>query len=91
MTLALDGDAAYQQHVVVHQFGHALGLGHEHQMSHIVDGLDEAETVKWLMESCDLSEAKAREKFRADYRQSQYKCIADEGLEFDPGSVMCYP
>lgn len=91
MALALSGDEECQRYVVVHQFGHALGLGHEHQMSHITSALDEDDTVKWMMEACELTEVKAREKFQADYKQCSYKCIAEEGLEFDPGSIMCYP
>ena len=28
--LGYDQDKNYQEHLIVHEFGHALGLGHEH-------------------------------------------------------------
>ena len=91
MALALSGDEEYQQYIVVHQFGHALGLDHEHQMNHIASALDETTTIKWLMVACELTESEAVDKFQADCQHCNYECIPDEEMVFDPGSIMCYP
>ena len=29
----------YHEYTVLHDFGHVLGLGHEHQMSHLAEAL----------------------------------------------------
>lgn len=91
MVLALYGDEERQKYIVMHQFGHALGLGHEQQMSRIASALDKSATIKWLIDNCELSEVKAKEKFQADYQHCCRERVPDEELEFDPGSIMYYP
>ena len=77
----------YKKHLVIHEFGHALGLGHEHQRSdfwkHIRPYVDVAEMKK------DLGLTNYPEAFRQNWdSDSQFKtgkCTA-----YDPYSIMHY-
>ena len=81
----------YREYVVVHEFGHVLGLGHEHQMSHLAAALDEKATIKWLENKCSYDKSGAKAKFRADFKCYPSNEPIKEGIKFDPWSVMCYP
>ena len=89
LNLSRDDDD-YRQFVVVHEFGHALGLGHEHQTSHLVNALDRNVTIGWLKQISGISQGNAEEKFNADFKPYSEGGPEEVG-EFDGGSVMCYP
>ena len=80
----------FRQFVVVHEFGHALGLGHEHQSSHLANALDYVKTIQWLMKTSGLSEDNAEKKFKADFRTKAGSGIR-QAPTFDASSIMCYP
>ena len=91
MVLNLSGDDDhYKQFVVVHEFGHALGLGHKHQTSHLSKALDRDATIGWLKKISRLTHKEAEEKFLADFKPYT-EGVHEEVGEFDPKSVMCYP
>ena len=83
-------DDNFKQYIVVHEFGHALGLGHMHQSSHFAKALDERLTIEWLQEESGLSSEDAVKKFNADFKPYTGECTKEIG-HFDAGSVMCYP
>ena len=80
-------DDDYHEYTVVHEFGHALGLGHEHQMKTIAMALDKKKTIAYLKE---IKEHNAAARFEKDY-ECYSEDVPKEGVEFDPLSVMCYP
>ena len=85
----------YRKHTVVHEFGHALGLDHEHQMKRIASELDKEKVLEYLKDQCHLKDADAKAKYEEDFKKiSWWRCIRkspSKGAEFDPQSVMCYP
>ena len=71
----------YQTHLVVHEFGHALGLLHEHQRSDFWDHID-----KYLREDTTI---KNNADYKCDVTDIDSPTVIKE--KYDPQSVMHYP
>ena len=79
-------DDRYKKHLVIHEFGHALGLGHEHQRSdfwkHIKRFVDLVE-----METClGVGDVYSDRNWGRDKDSKKGTCTPD----YDPLSVMHY-
>ena len=60
-------------------------------MSRVSNALDKKATIEWIKEKTNFNNKEALKKFNADYQPYIGKDIPDDGIEFDPGSIMCYP
>ncbi|QXI37411.1 M12 family metallopeptidase [Pseudomonas xantholysinigenes] len=79
------GDAAFE-HVVLHEFGHALGAEHEHQHPEA--------SIPWNVEAVVHAAATQSGWTRQQVIDEMIARQADVGLlrtQYDPGSVMHYP
>lgn len=88
----------YKRYVVLHEFGHALGLDHEHQSPEALDLIDKKKAVDGLTEKYrealkhkyhgkeleDMAKKEAAKKFQQDYAQRS----GGEATEYDPYSIM---
>ena len=80
-------DDKYKKHLVIHEFGHALGLGHEHQRSDFWKSIKLYVDITEMKK--DLGLTNYPEAFKIDWdSDSQFKtgkCTA-----YDPYSIMHY-
>ena len=77
------GGSNYQTHLVVHEFGHALGLLHEHQRSDFWDRIE-----KYLKEDTCATMKKDAD-YKCDVTDIDSPMVIKE--KYDPQSVMHYP
>ena len=76
----IKGRSDYNKHIVIHEFGHALGMEHEHQRS-----------MFWSVAKkfIDVDKMKKDERFNGEYLESSLQC-GDGSDKYDPDSVMHY-
>ena len=86
------GDSNYKKHTVRHEFGHALGLGHEHQSKNAPSGLLNKEAVvNWLMKAGKMTKKDAESQYDRDYEKPRPNQYPDEvATTSDPTSIMQY-
>ena len=78
------GDQIYNQHIVIHEFGHALGLQHEHQRSCFLTTAKKYLDEHKIKKSQNISE----KIFRRDWWDSLEEI--DSESSYDEDSVMHY-
>ena len=78
-------DDKYKKHLVVHEFGHALGLGHEHQRSDFWKLIKPYIDMTKMRKKLNISDASFAINWDNDKLFERGKCTA-----YDPHSVMHY-
>ena len=85
MNLALRGER-YRERVILHEFGHALSLGHEHQ--------NPAVSIQWnetvVIEAYKLTQGWTKKEIE-DYVLTPLTIDQTNFTSFDPQSIMLYP
>ena len=85
------GGNDYKKHIVRHEFGHALGLGHEHQSKNAPSGLLNREAViDWLVKKGKMSKKEAEEKYEGDYKDPDDHSDSAIASPYDTRSIMQY-
>ncbi len=81
MSLNLNGDDRYKEHLVMHEFGHALGLGHEHQQAVFRNNIDKFFDTRSL-----------RKYFGGQYSTDvrDHQTPSEYDSDYDPDSIMHY-
>ena len=79
------GDEAYKKHLVIHEFGHALGLYHEHQRSDFWKAIEPYIDKSRMKADLDISDDVFKEKY-----EKLSKTKSASRTEYDPDSVMHY-
>ena len=85
MNLALSG-RKHKERVILHEFGHALGLIHEHQSPVTPIEWNEAAVIKEVEKNPDWNEQKIRRSILKQRDEDETNFT-----EFDPDSIMVYP
>lgn len=73
------------QHKILHEFGHALGLVHEHFHPNFSENLNREQTMQHFKRTVGLSEAEIEQNVFKQYCPNQLYYS-----EFDPDSIMTY-
>jgi hypothetical protein len=92
MNLAITPDMLqtdrYSSAVVLHEFGHAVGAGHEHKSPAATSGIrfNEAKTIQYFWQNFRWDEQMTRSNVLEPYRASDLILFS----QFDPDSIMLY-
>ena len=96
MVLSLNGHPTnIQRSLVIHEFGHALGLEHEHQRSDFWDVLGKHFDMEKMLNDSRLQQSKQKSDPKAKmaaFGKDWLKIHEESGIksEYDPLSIMHY-
>ena len=77
-------DDRYKRHSVIHEFGHALGLRHEHQRSDFWENIESCIDKAKMIEDLKCSEAELETNWTSQHFPNTTRS------EYDPESIMHY-
>ena len=84
---------ALQRSLVIHEFGHALGLEHEHQRSNfwdVVEKFFDTDKLKRDVYQCEPESKKAIAGFERDWLRKNTEVDNPLATQYDPESIMHY-
>ena len=94
LDLQTNCNTSYKRHLVIHEFGHALGLGHEHQRSTFWSDIRphiDLDRMKQYFRGCmsGLSDGDFERHWQHNYAVDTCSELG-QSTEYDPESIMHY-
>ena len=81
-------DRSFKRYLVIHQFGHALGLEHEHQRTDFWDGIKKYIDTEKMRNDESTGNYTSPDAFKRDWLELGVKTHRESAIPYDPQSIM---